>query len=487
MITRCAAALIVAAMCSAGCTAQQTEGGDKAGGDAAPVRLRLGTSELAGTPGGQIAARFAAALERVSGGAVAVDATYDIGAGAPAWDQTAIRTLTSTELDVALVPARAWRSSGVTSLDPLQLPTLVESDEQADRVAASTVATDLLGGLAELGVTGLGLYPEGSRHLTTFDDPAPLTVQTLAGKTVRAPLAGTTWKTIQALGGTPVDLNDFADQVAAGEVQAAESSLALLGNVPTSRTQSMTANVSLYYKFQVLAVRTQVVDDMDGEVRSWLQAAAAEAATSTRADRVTQGEALERACSSGGRVVLAGATGVAALQSVLREVVREATADGDTSRLVDAVRTAAGPAGPATAASCDRPVTRDPASVEPLAGDLPDGIYRVEVTDRMLTAAGMPARDHAENHGVYTYTLKGGRYTWAQTADNQLDGTVAGAGTYEVRGDVVTWAWAPEMGGYAFDLTWSVGADGSLRMTPVGAAPEGDFSPFRLAPLVKIG
>ncbi len=391
MTCRRAAVVLVVALSSAACSSQ-AEGGDKAGGDPAPVELRLGTSEFPGTPGAQIADRFAVALEEVSDGAVTVEMTYEIGAGAPAWDQAAIEALSAEEFDLALVPARAWRSVDVTSLDPLQLPTVVESDEQADRVAAASVATDLLGGLGEIGITGLGLYPEGPRSLATFDDTAPLTAQTLVGKTVRAPLAVIPWKSIEALGGTPVDPVDFDDQVASGEVQAAESSLALLGNLPTTRTRSMTANVSLYYKFQVLAMRTDFLDALDDEVRGWVQDATAEAATATRADRVRHGQSLEVACSSGGRVVLAGDEEVAAVQTVLRGVVEQAVKDQDTSRRVDAVREAAGPTGPPLTQACDSAVGIDPASVEPVAGDLPDGVYRVEVTDEMLTAAGMRAR-----------------------------------------------------------------------------------------------
>ena len=484
MRTRIAAAVMLAIATSVtACTAQQDAGGDKAGGDPEPVVLRLGTPEIEGTPGMDIVGRFVAAVENASEGAVTVEVTSGVGLGERAWDQASIEALTSGEYDLALIPARAWHSEGVSTLEALQLPTLIETDEQADRVAGSSAVPALLSGLDSIGLTGLGLYPEGLRHIVTFGATEPFTAGTLHGKIVRAPRADTPWATIRALGGTPVDLSDFADEVAAGTVHAAESSLALLGTLQTGRTQVMTANVSLYYKFQVLAARTEV---LDASTQQLLMEAAATAASVTLADRPTEEAALQAACDSGHGVVLTLEPDLADVREVMHQTVDAALENGTTARLVSAVRQAAGDASPTTLNGCADQVEIDSSSVEPLPGDLPDGVYRIEVTDAMLLDAGMPASDVPENHGVYTFTLSGGRYSWNQKADNVLNGATEGTGVYEVHGDRLTWLWGTEMGNYAVALTWSVRDDGALVLQAGPDHLPGDFSVMRLGPLVRI-
>ena len=135
------------------------------------------------------------------------------------------------------------------------------------------------------------------------------------------------------------------------------------------------------------------------------------------------------------------------------------------------MRTAAGEAKLPPLTPCNRGAVVDPADVKPVAGDLPDGVYRIEVTDAMLLNAGMPTRDVAENHGLYTITLNGGRFTWNQKADNVLHGPTSGSGVYQVDGDRLNWAWGPEMDGYVITLTWSVREDGALLMPPARTYP----------------
>ena len=75
------------------------------------------------------------------------------------------------DLDLALVAARAWDTVGVRTLSPLQAPFLVTSDELMAQVVADPIQDDLLAGLPEVGVVGLGLWPEGLRHPFGFGAP----------------------------------------------------------------------------------------------------------------------------------------------------------------------------------------------------------------------------------------------------------------------------------------------------------------------------
>lgn len=116
-------------------------------------------------------------------------------------------------------------------------------------------------------------------------------------------------------------------------------------------------------------------------------------------------------------------------------------------------------------------------------GDLPDGAYRVEITEADLAAVPAPddLRDTvtAENVGTYTWHLSAGRFRGDQQADPppvipEIEGT------YVVEGDTVTFYFPS---GMTFDLAaadsdqlppapvekfrWKRASDGALRFTPL--------------------
>lgn len=97
-----------------------------------------------------------------------------------------------------------------------------------------------------------------------------------------------------------------------------------------------------------------------------------------------------------------------------------------------------------------------------VAGDLPNGVYRVAITDADLDAVNVPADTWAESHGTYDWTLQDGSWSFSQTAPNPLQFPTA-SGVYVVDGDHVTFHLADSFGPQEF--TWTVDADSSLVLT----------------------
>ena len=64
-----------------------------------------------------------------------------------------------------MVASRAFDSAGVTTLQALNTPFLIDSNALANAVATSDHVPDLLAGLEDIGVIGLAIAPEGMRHL----------------------------------------------------------------------------------------------------------------------------------------------------------------------------------------------------------------------------------------------------------------------------------------------------------------------------------
>ena len=99
------------------------------------VTLRIGTNDGADQPMSVPINEFARQVEELSGGAMRIEPVWN--AGPPdtptigeyiAWDQFVARRVVSGEIDMGMIPARAWDTEGVTTLRALFAPFLVDSD-----------------------------------------------------------------------------------------------------------------------------------------------------------------------------------------------------------------------------------------------------------------------------------------------------------------------------------------------------------------------
>ena len=124
----------------AGCTGAGE--GTKAGGQAAPVILRIGTDDFQGHPAADQIEEFARQVDELSEGGVRIEPVWNAAGdtGEDDWDQKVARMVVAGELDMGMIPARAWDTEGVTSLRALNAPFLITSDELAAEVASSELA-----------------------------------------------------------------------------------------------------------------------------------------------------------------------------------------------------------------------------------------------------------------------------------------------------------------------------------------------------------
>ena len=165
-------ALLVSACGSAdGATSEPIRAGDKAGGRAATV-LTLGTNDTPGDASADYIEQFAAELDRISGGMLTAEIKYRAaGENVLRYDQRIAELVREGDVDIGLVPTRAFDELGVTSLQALQAPFLLTDDEAMDAVVNSPIRDDLMSGLTSEGFEGLALWPEALRHPYGFNGP----------------------------------------------------------------------------------------------------------------------------------------------------------------------------------------------------------------------------------------------------------------------------------------------------------------------------
>ncbi len=239
------------------------------------------------------------------------------------------------ELDLGWIAARAWDTVGVTSFQALQAPFLITDQELLTEVLAGSMADEMIVGLDEVGLVGLGMYPDGLRYPLGY--AAPMTsLEDFDGANIRLVPSEATEALVRALGGRPVygltgDALDAA--IASGDVDGTEVSLGLATSI-APKGSVVTGNVVLFPRVNTLFAGQDLMDSLSDQQEAILAAAAEEtyafAASATMED-------FRAFCEAGGEVVIASEVDVAALERAARPVYRLLEADPATKAFIDEI------------------------------------------------------------------------------------------------------------------------------------------------------
>lgn len=320
-----------------------------------PKVLHVGTQDDANVPTRSQIEEFAQQVHDLSNGGLVVEPVYRAGGdGQGGWDQRVAQRVISGDLEMAVIPARAWDTEGVLAFQALSAPFLVTSGAMIREVVKPDFANGMLAGLKGSGVTGLALFPDGPRVLFSFSEPI-LTLADIKGMVIRAPLSATTYAVLESLGAIPRDLADqeFGEEVESGTVGAAESSMAYASNLPGAQNRTghavATGNLVLHSKISTLVINNKAKAALTEEENQVIQ----EAADATRDWAASLLSPLSREarkyCENGGRVVLATEQEITAFHDAAAPVFRALEQDAYTRSLLERLRDLAArtPAEPA--------------------------------------------------------------------------------------------------------------------------------------------
>jgi len=344
---------------------------------------------------------------------------------------------------------------------------LITTTEHMNEVVSDDdLSGDLMAGLPDAGVTGLALFPEGTRRLVTLDDEGSVVDRLRRGGTVRSPLSRTTWAFFEALGATP------SEQEADDSMVAAESELALTSLLPAT---GVVGNLALFPKINSLVANSDVFEDLSSSEQEVLR----RAATATRdwAVETTPADAELAAsyCRGGGTITYDDDADSAAMHRAARQVTDELRQDPTTAALIDRISAldTDSVAEPLEACGGGRgEATVTEATMTPTSGKMPDGVYRVEFTDSYLKGFGLSEEMVRVNHGVWTITVEAGRWSVEQEAPDLSDSF---SSFFEVRGENTFWG-LPGSDDLVCHTTWSTDADGALRFeVREGCPSDADF------------
>lgn len=470
-----AALALLALVAGAGCS-----GGDKAGGSGGIVTLRLATDDPPEATASQQIKYFARQVRRLSDGRLRIHVGWSANGTDPrhrrAFDQQTARKVILGKYELALVPARAWDVFGVTTLQAIQAPFLVNSDALLDKVTSDPVAEKMLSGLDDLGVVGLALWPGALRHPVGFGHPLR-SRSDFAGKGIRAIRSKLTWEILRALGARPLDLvgDEMGPAIDSGQLSGAESEIGLVRQGNLARSGIVTANVTLFPRANTIVANRAAFERLTNDQRETLRKAAAATLRHVVASRPTDVEEARSACAVGIQLVVASDADIRGLVRATRPVVARLERNDLTRKAIQrivALRQTVSHSPP-TIAPCRR---ASPATVKARASRRaatlpPDGVYRSLISPEEFIRVGL-ASEARNNSGLFTLTLHGGRVSWTIRGNPAVC-----AGQYFLSNGTVRFVMdnpspcGSGPGGWIFSARWR-SEDGGIRFTEV-QGPDG--------------
>ena len=442
--------IAVVLLIATGCSAPQS-----ASEPPPPITLTLGTEDVNGdVPSSLQLMHFVDEVAALSDGAITIEPVFKAATGDdPDSEPKLADMVIDGGLDLGLVATRVWDLKGVNSLQALNAPFLVTSDELVHTVIASDALRDeLLSGLPDIGVRGIDLFPEALRHPFGFNG-ALGGVEDYAGKVMRVPDSAAVAAIFESFGATTDGgLADSATQV------GAESAYEFTPG------GTATGNVTFTAKINALVANDEVYQSLTEDQRSLLAQAAVATREWASEGYQTDAEAAATFCNEGGLIEAATPEQVEGLEKAAATVTDSLSEDELTKSIIDeiaALKAELGPQ-PAPVVTCDGLVAAPDAAASTL-----NGVYEVTISQDEYRAAG--EKDEVEipkNSGLWTWTFEDGRARFTQV-DTATGYTDAGSGlSYTLEGNHFTLYWTHESQDWT-SADVAVQPDGSLVFTNI--------------------
>jgi TRAP-type C4-dicarboxylate transport system substrate-binding protein len=279
--------------------------------------------------------RFAARVQELTGQEVRVDIDYEVIPWTPTSEREVISMVQRGEVDLALVPTRAFDTVGISTFEALQTPLLIDTPELAGVVAGSNVATSMLAGLDSGGLVGLGLVYEGLRRPMALNGGVD-EARDFEGRLVRVPASNVSDHVFEALGAIPDHGTDHLMAADGTPYSLVETELEL-ADTDFAQGSTITSGLVLFPKYGALIADPEALDDLDDDHLDALRNAAhdtAQAAVHTTAD---EEELAATYCEVAGDVILPPAAGLRSIERRLATVVEQLRQDPVTTDNIHAI------------------------------------------------------------------------------------------------------------------------------------------------------
>ena len=155
------------------------------------------------SPGGQEVNKvWAEEVERVSNGRIQVEFKHEWRAGEPQYEVDTVRDVQDGKVDMVGVGARVFDRIGYRGFQALLAPFLIDSYELEAKVFEKGIPDQMLAGMNQEGLVGLGILPGPMRRVVGVNGTFT-TVKAFEGRQIAINDSALTEETLTALGATP--------------------------------------------------------------------------------------------------------------------------------------------------------------------------------------------------------------------------------------------------------------------------------------------
>jgi TRAP-type C4-dicarboxylate transport system substrate-binding protein len=445
-------------------------GGDKAGGTGPPVVLRLAStgSSIDQTPAVEY---FVKRVEELSERNVRIEVVDEWAEFASDAEQQVVRDVASGEADLGWVGTRIFDTLGVKSFQALTAPMLIDSYALQNAVIESGITDEMIQGLDDLGVVGLGVLPDGLRKPIGVTAPI-LGSADWQGITFGTLMSNSQAEAIRALGATPAQIfgPERREALEKGTIQGFEFSMWLYKSKPEwpRLAPYVAANVNLWPQMDVLLANPAGFAALSGEQRGWLEEAARVAAGRSTALADMEADAVDDSCRLGARFAKASTADLAALEAAFAPTHANLEQHPETKAFIERIQELkeSTHAEPVLAISAECTGTA-PGQATGGTGNPParlNGTYRFVLTqadeDELLGGYDPPYPR------TNTWILKNGHF------EVTVDTGGGSTGSYSVDGNRITFEHVGS--DYTTTFTFTVDDEGNLSLDPVPPMDPGD-------------
>jgi len=465
---RVLAGAAIGAVILGGCSGQV----DKSGGEAAREPLVLTGIN---TRSAEEVQPFVDEVTMLSEGALEVAFESGWHHDSATGEAEAIDAVRAGSTDFAVVPVRAWRDAGVRSFDALIAPMVVDSYALQDAVLQGGMVKEMLTGVDELGLTGIGILPGPMRKPAGIDRDL-LTPNDYADAQIGISKGAVADRSLRELGATPVASPFEGEDVS--QFDGLESQVeAIAGNEYDGVVTSVTMNVNLWPRPYVIVGNTKAVEALSDAQLGLLTDAAQQAVPATsRVQEQTETDSIDLLCRRANLAFVAAAEDqLHQLQDALKPVNDWLAEDEQTRGFLQRIQELRGTVTPVSASLPDCAGTSPGAATDEVSAL--DGRWNVSYTVEEYVAAGADPGEAAnpENIGEFYLEFGAGRFTLDQV------GGPGDGGSYTLDGDVVT---LDRNNGELFMFGWSVYRDAlTFVRVPGAVSPTG----FIVEPWTRVG
>jgi TRAP-type transport system periplasmic protein len=249
---------------------------------------------------------FSNSVTEVSQGKLTINVVYNCCGSTANYEEELVSEVAHSKFDLGWVATRALANSGVTSVEALNAPMLINSYDVERAVFDSSIPTKMLSGFKPAGVAGLAIEP-GFLREPIHQGTALLGASDWKGSTFATVPSNENSQSLSDLGAVVKQVSGATrdDGLADGQIQGFDNSFEFASVAQEPNMPVVTGNVALWPRDTALIASPKLSAALTAQQRAWLSSAASAAAKRVTDIEQANAAAIAPLCDGNGKIATA--------------------------------------------------------------------------------------------------------------------------------------------------------------------------------------